>query len=107
MEDCVNGIRTWTVHHRLFIQSNKTEFIIIGSRQQLIKLSVDKLRVGDVNVSWVMVRCICRWTSMLARSAVRLFGVYIILKKIRNYLTEDSTTILVHAFIIYVPHRLL
>jgi hypothetical protein len=51
MEDCIDDIRTWMVHHRLFIQSNKTEFIIIGSRQQLIKLSIDKLRVGDVNVS--------------------------------------------------------
>ena len=28
-----------------------TTIIIIGSRQQLIKLSIDKLRVGDVNVS--------------------------------------------------------
>ena len=51
MEDCIDDIRTWMVHHRLFIQSSKTEVIIIGSRQQLINLSIDKLRVGDVNVS--------------------------------------------------------
>jgi hypothetical protein len=51
MEDCLDDIRTWMVHHRLFIQSSKTEFMIIGSRKQLIKLSIDKLRVGDVNVS--------------------------------------------------------
>ena len=32
-ETAVDDIRTWMVHHRLFIQSNKTEFIMIGSRR--------------------------------------------------------------------------
>jgi hypothetical protein len=51
MEDCIDDIRTWMVHHHLFIQNSKTEFIMIRSRQQLIKLSINKLRMGDVNVS--------------------------------------------------------
>jgi hypothetical protein len=51
MEDCIDEFRNWMTAHRLFIQSSKTEFIIIGSRQQLSKVSIDKLRVGEVLIS--------------------------------------------------------
>ena len=54
MEDCIDELRNWMSAHRLFIQSSKTEFIIIGSRQQLSKVSIDKLRVGEVLISPVL-----------------------------------------------------
>ena len=51
MEDCIDDLRNWMIVHRLFIQSSKTEFIIIGSPQQLSKVSINKLRVGEVTIS--------------------------------------------------------
>jgi hypothetical protein len=107
MEDCVDDIHTWMVHHRLFIQSSKTEFIIIGSRQQLIKLSIDKLRVGDVKVSPVnTVNNLGSWFDMhmsmdihVSKVCSKAFPSLYHIKQIRKYLTEDSTKILVHAFI--------
>ena len=57
MEDCIDELRNWMTAHRLFIQSSKTEFIIIGSRQQLSKVSIDKLRVGEVLISPCSKRC--------------------------------------------------
>ena len=41
--------------HRHFIQSSKTELIVIGSRQRLPKVLVDKLRVAEVTISAVSV----------------------------------------------------
>jgi hypothetical protein len=107
MGDCIDDIRTWMVHHRLFIQSNKTEFMIIGSRKQLIKLSIDKLRVGDVNVSPVnTVDNLGSWFDMhmsmdihVGKVCSKAFRSLYHIKQIRKFLTEDSTKILVHAYI--------
>ena len=107
MEDCIDELRNWMTAHRLFIQSSKTEFIIIGSRQQLSKVSIDKLRVGEVLISPVgAVRDLESWLdthmsmnlhiSKICRKAFR--SLYHI-KRIKKYLTDDATKILVHAFI--------
>lgn len=51
MEDCIDEIRNWLNVHRLLIQSSKTDCIIIGSRERLSKVLLDKLRVGEVKIS--------------------------------------------------------
>ena len=38
MECCIEKIRHWLIHDRLLLNDNKTEFIIIGTRQQLNKV---------------------------------------------------------------------
>ena len=40
MEDCIDDLRNWMIVHRLFIQSTKAEFIIIGSPQQSSKVQL-------------------------------------------------------------------
>ena len=65
MEDCIDDLRNWMISHRLFIQSTKTEFIIIGSPQQLSKVSINKLRVGEVMISPVSaVRDLGSWLDI-------------------------------------------
>ena len=51
MERCVNEIRAWMLCDKLKINDGKTEFVIIGTRQQLSKVHVDSLAVGDAQVS--------------------------------------------------------
>ena len=93
--------------HRLFIQSSKTEFIIIGSRQQLSKISIDKLRVGEVLISPVSaVRDLGSWLDIhmsmnmhVSKICSKAFRSLYHIKQIRKYLTDDATKILVHAFI--------
>ena len=95
MEDCIDDIRTWMVHHHLFIQSSKTEFIMIGSRQQLIKLSIN-IRVGDVNVSAVnTVNNVGSWFDMhvsmnihVGKVCSKAFRSLYNIKQIRKYVTE-------------------
>ncbi len=107
MEDCIDELRNWMTAHRLFIQSSKTEFIIIGSRQQLSKVSIDKLRVGEVLISPVSaVRDHGSWLDIhmsmnmhVSKICSKAFRSLYHIKQIRKYLTDDATKILVHAFI--------
>ena len=53
MELCIRGIRTWVWMDKLKLKFNddKTELMIIGSRQQLEKVSVAELSVADTSVA--------------------------------------------------------
>ena len=47
MESCVADIRERMLSDRLKLNDYKTEFVIIGTRQQLAKVNIDSLTVGD------------------------------------------------------------
>ena len=47
----VRDIRTWMLSDKLKTNDEKTEFMIIGTRQQLCKVNVDQLTVGDTSVA--------------------------------------------------------
>ena len=53
MELCIRGIRTWVWMDKLKVKLNNdnTELMIIGSRQQLEKVSVAELSVGDTSIA--------------------------------------------------------
>ena len=50
MEVCVREIRVWVLCDKLKINEDKTEVIIVGTRQQLARVQVDCLTVGDARV---------------------------------------------------------
>ena len=47
MEDCIKDIRNWLIEGRLLPKDDKTEFLVIGTRQQLNKLNPLVLHVSD------------------------------------------------------------
>lgn len=51
MELCIRDLRTCMLHDKLKLNDDKTEFILIGTRQQLAKVDGISLSVGDSNVS--------------------------------------------------------
>ena len=51
MELCIRAIRTWMKMDKLKLNDDKTEFMITGNRQQLEKISVAELSVGDISVA--------------------------------------------------------
>jgi hypothetical protein len=53
VELCVRDIRAWMLCDKLKINDGKTDFILIGTRQQLLKVHVNSLAIGDVRVSSV------------------------------------------------------
>ena len=50
MERCIRAVRAWMVEDKLKLNEEKTEFLIIGTCQQLIKVRTDSLLVGDMPV---------------------------------------------------------
>lgn len=40
MERCISAIRCWMIKDRLKVNDSKTEFILIGTRQQLAKVDI-------------------------------------------------------------------
>ena len=51
MERFISAIRCWMIKDKLKVNDSKTEFILIGSRQQLAKVDIKGLVVGDATIS--------------------------------------------------------
>ena len=107
METCIKAVRTWMTKDKLKLNDSKTEFLIIGTRQQLKKVNIVSLPVGDVNITPVASArnlgtvfdsnlCLVPHINNTCRQA--FFHLHNI-RRIRKYLSVDATKILVHAFI--------
>ena len=53
MEQCIRAIRGWMQADKLQLHENKTEVMLIGTRQQLSKVNLGTLTVGDTSVATV------------------------------------------------------
>ena len=51
MQRCIMDIRQRMLSDKLKLNDGKTEFVVIRTRQQLAKVNIDALRVGDCVVS--------------------------------------------------------
>ncbi len=51
MQNAIDDIKKWMLADKLKLNDGKSEFMIIGTRQQLAKVSVDTLRVGNVQLT--------------------------------------------------------
>ena len=47
LENCIDEIRLWMSKNCLKINDDKSDFIVIGSKQQRVKVVVTHIRVGD------------------------------------------------------------
>ena len=107
MERCISAIRCWMIKEKLKVNDSKTEFILIGTRQQLAKVDIKGLVVGDATISPVTaVKNLGSWFDENMNMGCHinkmcktlLFHLYNT-RRIRKYLSKDSTQTLVHAFI--------
>ncbi len=107
MEACISDVRRWMLLNRLIINDSKTEFMLIGTRQQLAKITVDGIKVGNDTITPVTcvknlgvhqdqnLRMDKHVTAICSKSFYQLYR----LRKIRKFLSPDATQTLVHAFI--------
>lgn len=107
MTDCISDIRSWMISDNLMLNDDKTEFLITGPRQQLAKVNINCIRVGSTDVCPVTVaRNLGSWFDeqlTMSTHISKLCGVAFYhlhnIKRIRKYLSRESTEMLVHAFI--------
>ena len=107
MERCVQVIRNWISENRLLMNEAKTEFILIGTRQQLAKVNIDHVKEGNVNIAphspvknlgvWFDSKLSMEEYITKTRSAA-FYHLYNI-RRIQKYFTKESTETLIHAYI--------
>lgn len=51
LENCILDVRAWIREDMLWLNDDKTEFLLIGSRQQLAKVSINSIKVGEARVA--------------------------------------------------------
>ena len=109
MELCVNDIKNSMSKDKLLMNDDKTEFLIIGTRQQLEKVNLNCISIGTVDISpsnspinWSLGLWLDRNLSMdahITRTCSTAFYYLYNIRRIRPYLSRQTTEILVHAFI--------
>ena len=107
MERCIEKIRHCLVHDRLLLNDDKTEFIIIGTRQQLGKLQAMNIKVGGSEIKpSSQVKNLGCWldTNLYMHDHITnacKAGFFYLhnIRRIKKYLSRDSLLTLVHAFI--------
>ena len=107
IEGCIDDIRNWMLNDKLKRNDDETEFMIIGTSQQLAKVSISSLHVGSSIMTPVSsARNLGSWldskltmATHIARSCNSAFYYLYNLRQTRKYLSKDNTKTLVHAFI--------
>ena len=93
------------ISDNLMLNDDKTDFLVIGTRQQLAKVTINCIRVGSTDVCPVTVaRNLGSWfDEQLTMTTNKLCGVGFFhlhnIKRVRKYLSRESTEMVVHAFI--------
>ena len=118
MTDCISDVRSWMISDNLMLNDDKTEFVILGTKQQLAKVNIDNIKVGSANVSPVpVIRNLGSWfdsqltmSSHIGKLCSVAFYHLCNIRRISKYLSQETTGTLVHAFVtsrIDYCHRLL
>ena len=91
--DWINDIRIWMLTDKLKLNEDKTEFMVIGTRPQLGKVSTAK----NLGV-WLdsHLKLDTHITKMCSAAYHHLHNIW----RIRKYITYEFTPILVHAVVI-------
>ena len=107
MESCIDDIRNWMLNDKLKLDDDKTEFLIIGASQQLAKVTISSLRVGNSAItpvssamnldSWFDAKL--TMATHITRTCNSASYYLYNLRRIRKYLSKENTKSLVHAFI--------
>jgi hypothetical protein len=108
LENCIKEIRLWMRVNMLCLNDSKTEFMVLGTRQQLAKVKDISIKIGDVEINPVSdVRNLGYYLDRELKSHTHInkisCGSFLMLrniKKIRCHLDQESTKTLVQALIL-------
>ena len=95
------------IQDRLMINDDKTEFLLVDTRQQLDKLDSCSITVGNNRINQSpCVKNLGSWfdsnlsmTHYINKACNAAFYHFLNLRRIKKYLSRDSLITLVHAFI--------
>ena len=76
IENCVAELRSWMISNMLMVNDSKTEFLIVGSKQQLERVNIPFIHVGEDQITHV--------------TSVRNLGVIFLLQLENGYANHKS-----------------
>ena len=99
IENCIRDVRAWMRDDKLMLKDDKTEFLITGTERQLSRVSVDKIKIGQAEVSPVSsVRNLGAWfdshldmSTHVTKACASAFYYLYNIRHIRKYLSREST----------------
>ena len=107
MESCLQDVKSWMISNKLKMNDSKTECIVIGSYQQLGKINLTSISVGEHritvlddirNLGAYFGKNLSMKIHVDAKCTAAFHQLYS-LRKIRKYLSHQATESLIHAFI--------
>ena len=107
MRDCIMDLRNWMINDRLLLNDDKTEFLLLGTRQQLAKVNIATITVGNTEVtSGTAVKNLGAWLDStlgmlthISKTCSAAFYYLHNISRIRKFLSLEDTKTLVHAFV--------
>ena len=104
---CIEELNTWMASNRLRLNSDKTQFIWVGSRQQLANVTVTEILLGghrittshNVTCLGVAIDAELTFATHVKRVASRCFYQLRQLWSVRPALSVDNARMLAQAFI--------
>ena len=109
VQECIEDIRTWMAADQLKLNEDKSKVIVIGTQQQLDKVNIAYLEIGQASVPIVSsaVRNLGSWfdvnlkmTEQINKTCQSVYYHLHNIRQIRKFLTPASTKLLVQALII-------
>ena len=107
LECCIKAIRFQVRENKLLLNEEKTELLLIGTKQQLAKVDIGHIKVGKVNIApHSPVKNLGVWfdsnlsmVDHITKTCSAAFYYLYNIRRIRKYLTKECTETLIHAFI--------
>ena len=106
IQNCIDDIRSWMEHDKL-LSDEKTQFLVIGTRQQLSKVNISLITVGNsVITKSSVVRNLGSYiddklsmNSHINKVCNASFYYLHNIRQIRKHQSSDSSETLIHAFV--------
>ena len=107
IENCVAELRSWMISNMLMVNDSKTEFLIVGSKQQLERVNIPFIHVGEDQITPVMsVRNLgvifdsnLKMDMQITKACQNAFYHLHNIRRIRKFLSQEATCTIIHALI--------
>ena len=103
----MDDIRNWMTNNKVLLSDDKTEFVMIGTKQLLAKVNIEHILIGDCVIrAKEVVKNLGTWldstlsmnshvNNTCSNASYYMFNI----RRIRKYLSRRSTKTLIHAFV--------
>ena len=107
IENCVAELRSWMISNMPMVNDNKTEFLIVGSKQQLERVNIPFIHVGEDQITPVTsVRNLgvifdsnLKVDMQITKACQNAYYHLHNIRGIRKFLRQEATCTIIHAFI--------